>query len=296
MPAVDVTDPVFFARLENLELRARSIVEGFLNGLHRSPFVGFSVEFAAHREYVAGDDPRHVNWKLYARQHRLYVKEFDAETNLKLHLLVDISKSMDCANAGISKLEYATTLAAAMAHLALSQRDAVSLTLFADDVLAHIEPRARAQQLQEIVRAITTTTARPTSKAERALPHAVEFTQQRGIVVLISDLFDDDAAIFRGLDLLRFRQHEVLLFQLWDPWERSLPLDGNIRFHDLETGELLTTYADGIRESYQRAVNEWRSTIHDACIRRGVDRVEACTDEPVDRLLLDYLERRMRRM
>jgi uncharacterized protein (DUF58 family) len=126
-----LTSPAFFSRLEHLELRARGIVEGFLHGLHRSPFVGYSVEFASHREYVQGDDLRHVNWKLFARQKRLYVKEFDAETNMSLYLLVDISGSMECANSGVSKLEYGTALAAALAHLALKQHDGVGLVLYA---------------------------------------------------------------------------------------------------------------------------------------------------------------------
>jgi uncharacterized protein (DUF58 family) len=134
-----LVDPAFFSRLDSIELRARGIVEGFLQGLHRSPFVGFSVEFASHREYAPGDDLRHVNWKLYARQRRLYVKEFDAETNLNLYLLLDISRSMDCANTGVSKLTYGSALAAALAHLALKQHDAVGIMLYADRVVAHLE-------------------------------------------------------------------------------------------------------------------------------------------------------------
>src|SRR6266404_6386279 len=129
-----LTGPTFFSRLDNLELRARGIVEGFLHGLHRSPFVGFSVEFASHREYAQGDDLRHVNWKLFARQGRLYVKQFDAETNMNLYLLLDVSSSMECKSKGLSKLEYGASLAAALSHLALKQHDAVGLILLADDV------------------------------------------------------------------------------------------------------------------------------------------------------------------
>src|SRR5262245_48737504 len=224
------TDPKFFSRLDNLELRARGIVEGFLHALHRSPFVGYSVEFASHREYVQGDDMRNVNWKLFARQKRLYVKEFDAETNMNLYLLVDISGSMECANMGQSKLAYGMTLAAALAHLAIKQHDSVGLTLFADEVVAHLEPRAKPHQLDEILRTIATTQSRPKSDAWRALHQAAELCRHRGMVVVISDFFDELPAITRGLDQLRFRRHEVLAFQIWDPWERSLPLQGNIRF------------------------------------------------------------------
>src|SRR5262245_63027724 len=147
----ELADPEFFSRLDNIELRARSVVEGFLHGLHRSPYIGFSVEFASHHEYVQGDDPRHINWKLYARQHRLYVKEFDGDTNLNLYVLLDVSGSMACASLGRSKLHYAATLAAALAHLAIRQHDAAGMTLFADSVLASLPPRATAHQQQEIL-------------------------------------------------------------------------------------------------------------------------------------------------
>jgi uncharacterized protein (DUF58 family) len=288
------TDPAFFSRLESLELRARSIVEGFLTGLHRSPFVGFSVEFAAHREYAPGDDPRYVNWKIFARQRRLYVKEFDAETNMNLYILLDVSGSMDCANTGRTKLSYGATLAAALAHLALRQRDAVGITLFADTVIGHLAPRAKAHQLDEILRLIDTTTARPVSDASRALQQSAELCRHRGMVVIISDLFDDIPAIVRGLEHLRFRNHEVVVFQLWDPWERDLPLDGHVRFRDLETGVELATRVEGIRDAYRDAVADWQVQLEQECRNRAVDRVELTTDDPLDQALLDYLVKRAR--
>src|SRR3954447_9885921 len=162
-------DPVFFSRLDSIELRARSIVEGSMHGLHRSPYLGLSVEFASHREYAPGDDLRHLNWKLYARHDRLYIKEYDADTNLNLYLMVDASASMGCANAGRSKLHYAASLAAALAHLAISQRDAVGLTLFADTVLAHLPPKAKAYQLDEILATIAGCTLKAATGTEKAL-------------------------------------------------------------------------------------------------------------------------------
>jgi uncharacterized protein (DUF58 family) len=292
MAVASYTDPAFFSRLESLELRARSIVEGFLTGLHRSPFVGFSVEFASHREYTPGDDPRHVNWKLFARQRRLYVKEFDAETNMNLYILLDVSGSMECANTGRTKLEYGASLAAALAHLALKQRDAVGITLFADQVVGHLPPRAKPHQLEDILRLIGTTTARPASDATRALQQAAELCRHRGMVVLISDLFDHTEAIVHGLEHLRFRNHEVIVAQLWDPWERDLPLEGNVRFHDLETGTELATRVEGIREAYRAAVADWQRKLEHECRNRSVDRLELTTDEPVDRVLIDYLVKR----
>src|SRR4029077_1936771 len=175
----ELADPEFFSRLESVELRARSVVEGFLHGLHRSPYIGFSVEFASHHEYVAGDDPRHINWKLYARQHRLYVKEFDGDTNLNLYVLLDVSGSMACASLGRSKLSYAATLAAALAHLAIRQHDAAGVTLFADSVVASLAPQAKAHQLQEIFGLIATVTPQARTDAGKALHQAAELCRKR---------------------------------------------------------------------------------------------------------------------
>ena len=257
----NILDPAFFSRLENLELRAKSVVEGFMQGTHRSPFVGYSVEFASHREYVPGDDLRHVNWKLYGRQKRLYVKEYDAETNMNLYIYLDVSGSMECASNGMSKLNYGSTLAAALAHLAIKQRDAVGITLYADKIVGHLPPKAKPHYLEEILELIATTSARPVSDAKRALPPAVELAKHRGMVVFISDFFDDTEAIITAIDNLRFRRHEVVLFHVLDPWERDLPTDGNIRFQDMETGEQIVTRTEGIRDEYLAAVDKWRKEI-----------------------------------
>ena len=208
----ELADPEFFSRLESVELRARSVVEGFLHGLHRSPFVGFSVEFASHHEYVPGDDPRHINWKLYARQHRLYVKEFDGDTNLNLYVLLDVSGSMACASLGRSKLHYAATLAAALAHLAIRQHDAAGVTLFADTVLASLPPRAKPHQLEEIFGLVAGVTPRERTDAGKAIHQAAELCKKRGLVAVISDCFDEVPRIMDGLDHLQFLRHEVVLF------------------------------------------------------------------------------------
>ncbi len=288
----ELIDPVFFSRLESIELRARSIVEGSMHGLHRSPYLGMSVEFSSHREYTPGDDLRHLNWKLYARHDRLYIKEYDADTNLNLYLMVDVSASMGCANSGRSKLHYAASLAAALAHLAISQRDAVGLTLFADNVVAHLPPKAKAHQLDEVLATIANCTLTPASGTEKALHLAAAMARRRGLVVLISDLFGDIEAIASGLDHLRYLNHEVILFHLMDPTERDLALDGNIRFRDLESGETLTTQAEGVRDAYQEAVNAWREAVEVECRKRAIDRVELVTTDPPDGAILDYLIKR----
>jgi uncharacterized protein (DUF58 family) len=292
--AAELADPEFFSRLEGVDLRARSVVEGFLHGLHRSPYVGFSVEFASHHEYVPGDDPRHINWKLFARQRRLYVKEFDGDTNLNLYILLDVSGSMACASRGRSKLDYAATLAAALAHLAIRQHDAAGVTLFADGVLASLPPRATAHQQREILGLVGGITPRAPTDASRAIHQAAELCRKRGLVAVISDCFDDVSRVMAGLDHLLFLRHEVVLFQVLDPWERDLPLEGNVRFRDLETGETLTTLSEGVRDGYRRAVREWLAELDRECLARGIDRVELTTDDPLDRALLDYFARRSR--
>ncbi len=288
----ELVDPVFYSRLESIELRARSIVAGSMHGLHRSPYLGISVEFATHREYAPGDDLRHLNWKLYARHDRLYIKEYDADTNLNLYLLVDASASMGCANAGRTKLHYAASLAAALAHLAIKQRDAVGLTLFADTIVAHSPPRTRASQLDEILAMLGGVRLSPATDTEKALHQAAGLAGRRGLVVLLSDLFGDVDKIVSALDHLRHLNHEVIIFHIMDPVERDLSLDGNIRFHDLESGETLTTQAEGVRDAYRQAVNDWRDQIEVECRKRAIDRVELVTTDPPDQALVDYLVKR----
>jgi uncharacterized protein (DUF58 family) len=290
--ARELIDPKFFATLEDLELIARTAVEGFLQGLHRSPYVGFSVEFASHREYLPGDDLRHLNWKVYGRQDKLYVKQYDAETNLDLHLLVDWSGSMTTHNAPMSKHRYASCLAAALAHLALHQRDAVGLTLFGRSVLDHLKPRAKTNQLDEVLHALVQTPLQPHSESVTVLHEIADLMPRRGLVVLISDLFYEPDELLAGLDHFRYQGHDVLLFHILDPVERRLPLDGAIRFHDLETGEELVTQAHDIRPAYQAAIAKWFADLDQGCRTRELERVALTTDEALDRGLYDYLARR----
>jgi uncharacterized protein (DUF58 family) len=290
--AQDLVDPRFFAALEDLDLIARGVVEGFLHGLHRSPYVGFSVEFASHREYRQGDDLRHLNWKLYARHERLYVKQYDAETNLDCHLVLDVSGSMDARNAGSSKRRYANILAASLAHLALKQRDAAGLTLFADKVLAHLKPRAKSTQLDDILRTIVSSPERPAAQHLEALHEVAALMPRRGLVVLISDLFFPAEEVFSALDHFRFRGHDLLVLQVLDPIERSLSLDGMVRFHDLETGEEILTRAEEVRPAYEAAIANWLGELETGCLGRQIDRAVLTTDQPPVRALVEYLGRR----
>jgi uncharacterized protein (DUF58 family) len=288
----EYVDPVLLANIDDLELIARTVVEGFLHGLHRSPYVGFSVEFASHREYLPGDDLRHLNWKLYARNDKLYVKQYDAETNLDCHLVVDVSASMETRSAGVSKRRYATMLAAAIAHLALGQHDAVGVTLFADRVLAHAKPRARVKQLEEVVGTMARA-PRGTPAASAGVLHEVaELMPRRGLVVLVSDLFFEPDEVFSGLDHFRFHGHDLLIFHVLDPIEHRLPLSGHVNFYDLETREELLTHVDEIRAAYQAAIAAWETTLDEGCRGREIDRVQVTTDQPLEGALYDYLTKR----
>ena len=287
-----VVDPRLLVQLEDLELIARTAVAGFLHGLHRSPYVGFSVEFASHREYLFGDDLRHLNWKLYGRNDKLYVKQYDAETNLDCHLVIDVSASMETASAGLSKRRYATMLAAAVAHLALRQRDAVGAILFADRVLTQVKPRARTAQLGEILTALVNCPGRAAASTPGVLHEVAELMPRRGLVVLISDLFYAPDQVFSGLDHLGFHGHDLLVFQILDPIEHHMPLEGQIRFHDLESGAELITHVDEVRSAYTAAVAAWFAELDEGTRTRGIDRVALTTDVPLDRALFDYLTKR----
>ena len=285
------------ADLTGVELRAAGIVEGFMQGLHRSPFIGYSVEFSSHRKYAAGDDPRHVNWKLYARNRRLYVKEFDAETNLNLHLLVDCTKSMQCrAGSPLSKWEYATSVAGALAQISLRQRDAVGLSLLAGGVIEHLEPSAKPGRWEDVVRLLDASPQPVDTDLGRALSQAAELARHRGIVVVLSDLMDDAAAVMEGLRQLRYRQHEVVLFHILDPWERWLPEPGKVRFHDLESALEVTTETDSVREAYVKRIDGWCDALRSECLRQSIDLVQVTTDQPPTQVLVDYLVKRSNQM
>jgi uncharacterized protein (DUF58 family) len=285
-------DPAVLAKIEDLELVARTVVEGFLHGLHQSPYVGFSVEFASHREYLPGDDLRHLNWKLFARNDKLYVKQYDAETNLDCHLVVDVSGSMETASTGTSKRRYATMLSAAIAHLALSQRDAVGLTLFAERVVAHEKPRAKSKQLDEILSALAGAPGNTAAASAAVLHEVAELMPRRGLVVLVSDLFFPVEDVFSGLDHLLFRGHDLIIFHLLDPLEHGLGVAGQVRFRDLETGEELTTQTDEIRPLYEKALLAWQRELDLGLRGRSVDRVLLTTDRPLELALFEYLTRR----
>lgn len=288
----ELADPQLLASVEDLDLVARWVVEGFLHGLHRSPYVGFSVDFASHREYIPGDDLRHLNWKLYGRHDRLYIKQYDAETNVDLHLVLDISGSMSVGDKHESKARYAKLLAASLAHLASKQRDAVGLTLFADRVVDHYRARGNIDHILSLMSALAAPHKYPPAKSPRVIHEAAELMPRRGLVVLISDLYYDQAELLSALDHLRHFGHDVLIFQILSPLEREMPVDGAVKLVDAETGETLETIAHEIRDSFAAAVGKWIDELRVGCLARDIDHVPLVTNQPLDRALLDYCIKR----
>lgn len=287
-------DPQVLARLGSLELKARVIVEGFLQGLHRSPFRGLSVEFAEYRPYLPGDDPRSVDWRLYGRTDRIYVKKFEQETNLPCHLLVDVSGSMDYGSAGVTKLEYAVYLCAALAWLLTMQRDAVGLHAFDSEIVAEVPPATRPGQVRHLL--ATLDRLRPGRQSDLATPlnRLAARIVRRGLVVLVSDLLDDPPAVLEALRHLRFRGMEVVVFHVIDPAERTFPFDGPVRLRDVETGREVLTVPRAVREEYLKRFEAARAAYEDGACRHGVDYFRLDTATPLEFALLDYFAARRR--
>lgn len=289
-------DPAVIARIGSMELRARAVVEGFLSGLHRSPAQGFSVEFSEYRQYMPGDDTALIDWKLYARSDRHYVKKFEEETNLECHLLLDVSGSMGYGSGGVTKLEYGAYLAASIAYLMNRQRDAVGLLAFADRVVEHLPASGRPGHLRRLLLALDALRAERGSDLSKPLDRLAEALSRRGMAVLVSDLLDDPAEVVRGLRHLRFRGVDVIVFHLLDPAELTLPFDAAARFRDMETGAELTAVPSAVRERYLQEVEAFVSLYRRELQLAGIDYCLVDTSRPLDQALLAYLSARARRV
>ncbi|OFW03893.1 MAG: hypothetical protein A3I61_07575 [Acidobacteria bacterium RIFCSPLOWO2_02_FULL_68_18] len=288
-------DPAILARLGTLELRARTVVEGFLSGLHRSPFKGFSVEFAEYRQYLPGDDLSTIDWKVYARSDRYYVKKFEEETNVDCHLLLDISASMGYGSRGVTKLRYGSMLAAALAFLMTRQRDAVALTTFDEAIVTMLPPSARPSHLRSMLVTIDRIALGRKTDVSKPLHLMADAIGKRGVVILISDLLDDPAQVVEGLRHFRFRGNDVIVFHLLDPAERTFPFERAARFRDVELGDELMAVPSIVREEYlnalQRAIDGYKRDLGSA----GVDYQLVDTSTPLEFALMAYLSTRVKR-
>lgn len=285
-------DPQTLMRIRHLELRARAVVEGFWHGLHRSPYHGFSVEFTEYRPYVIGDDPRYIDWRLLARTDRYYIKKFEDETNLRCHLLVDISQSMQYTSRAYTKAQYAATLAATFAYFLDQQGDAVGLFTFDQKVREYLPARHRPGHLRSLMLALEQTGSGAATDLTAPLERAAALLRKRGVVVLISDFLAPIDALESSLGLLTASGHELLIFQLLDPHELSFPYDQPARFRDLEAGRELFLEPSTARPDYQRRLAEHIEELKGLCERLGAVYHQFTSDQPLEIALLHFLKTR----
>lgn len=285
--------PDEIAKISRLELRARKVVEGFVSGLHRSPYFGQSIEFVQHREYVPGDDTRRIDWKVWSRTDRYYLKQFEEDTNVRVFLLVDGSESMQFGSGALTKFDYAQTVAAALAMLILKQNDSVGVGMFDSKIRAMVPSSSRHNHLNTILQGLSAETAAGQTDIIAVLRKAAETMTQRSIVILISDLFCDREQLFKGLQMLRQRKHEVLIVHTMDDQELDFDYSGTLRFEGLEDGGKLTCDPAALRAGYQNALEKFLETVRRRCAGSLVDYRLTRTSEHLDAVLSHLLNYRI---
>jgi uncharacterized protein (DUF58 family) len=285
--------PETIARISRLDLRARHVVEGFISGMHKSPFFGHSVEFIQHREYTPGDDIRHLDWKVWSKTDRFYVKQFEEETNLRSHLVVDVSESMHYGRGALNKHEYGCTIAACLGYLLLRQQDAVGMITFDDKVRQIVPARSQQTHIDSLVQAMHTSRPREKTDLEKILRRVAETVSSRGMIILVSDLLADREPLFRGLEMLRHRRHDVLVFHVLDDDELTFPFAGSTRFEGMEELPNLLCDPRALRDGYLEALEEYLVEVRRGCIRQGIDYVLIRTGDPFDAVLSKFLHHRM---
>ncbi len=285
-------NPDVVSKLASMDLRARLVVEGFMTGLHKSPYHGFSVEFAEHRQYMPGDDIKHVDWKVYGKTNRFYVKQFEEETNLKSYILLDASASMGYSSHGLSKLQYASYLSAALAYLMMRQRDAVGLVTFDEQIRRFLPPKSVTTYLNEILLELDRTTHSARTDIASALHQMADRIQRRGLVVLFSDLLDEPEKVMSGLKHFRYQNNEVIVFQILDPYEISFDFTQDAIFRDLESGEEINTQPWHIRSDYRGQVTKFNEAYKKFCREHQIDLISLTTESTFDRALIEYLLKR----
>jgi uncharacterized protein (DUF58 family) len=289
--------PELVGHLGRLDLVARLVVEGFLTGLHKSPYHGFSSEFAEYRQYIAGESVAHMDWRVYAKTDRHYLKVFTEETNLRATLLLDCSASMDFTgdDSRPTKKAYASYLAAALSYLLLRQNDAVGLVTFDEAPLAMVPARSMRKQLFQVLKILDDLPSGSGTRLGRVLHRVAERVQRRGLILLLSDLMDDPDRIISGLKHFRHMGHEVVVFQILDPREVDLGFNGEVEFESLEEpGRKIRMEPSHLRESYMERFEQWQATLRRECRRQLVDLVEITTDTPFEKGLGAYLQKRRR--
>jgi uncharacterized protein (DUF58 family) len=287
-------DPAVISRLKGIDIKARLVVEGFVSGLHRGPYKGFSVEFAEHRQYMPGDPIRYIDWKVYGKTDRFYIKEYEEETNLRAYIIIDGSGSMGYSSDGITKLEYGCYLAASLAYLMLKQQDSVGLLIFDTKLRRYIPPRSVKRHLHVLLKEIAAVTAREETDLGESLHELAQRVKRRGLIILISDLLDDEERVIRGLKLFRHMKHEVIVFHVLDPYEVTFPFEHEVILRDMETGEEIPAVPWEIRREYRGRVGSWIDRYRTVLRQSGIDYVPIKTSTTFDVALFSYLEKRQR--
>ncbi len=290
--------PEVVSTIKNLELIAKFIVEGFLVGLHKSPYHGFSVEFSEHRQYMPGDNIRDIDWKVYGRTNRFYIKQYEEETNLKAYLILDISGSMGYASNKISKIQYATYLAAALSYLLIKQRDAVGLATFSNKIHRFLPPKSTSGYLQFILKELNEIKLeRQTTNVSETLHELAEKIKRRGLIILLTEfLYEEPEKILQGLKHFRHYDHEILVFNILDPQDKLFDFKQDVTFVDMETGEKVKTQPFFLRERYRQRIDEFYDTLQKECRNFQIDFQNLLTDEPFDRALIRYMLKRKKMM
>jgi len=287
MAGARFVDPKILARIGNLELLARTVVDGFINGLHRAPFFGASIDFAEHRGYVAGDDIRRVDWRLYARTDRYYIKQYEADTNTNVSVLMDVSRSMKFASNGVSKLEYGSYLGACLGYLATRQRDRVGIITFDEDIVDHIPPSAK--HFQQVLYTLDRAKAERPGHLSAPLRKMAEHFKRRGILLLISDFYDEPDSILEAIKPLRFLGNDLIVFHVLDPQEINFDYKDASSFEDLESREQIPVVPDSFREQYRALIKEHINGLTTRFSEQRIDYTVINTAEPLDKALFSYL-------
>jgi len=285
-------DPVILSKITNMELRARLIVDGVLSGIHKSPYKGSSIEFLEHKEYSPGNEIKHIDWKVLAKTDKYYIKQFEEETNLKCYIFLDASGSMGYKSTGISKFEYAATLAASLAYLLLKQSDLVGLISFSDKVLQYIPPRSRLTHLHVILNALTELKTMGKSNTSIILNEFIEKIGRRSLIIIISDFFDDTKKIIHQLKYFQFKKNEVILFHILDPYELTFPFEAITFFESMEDDRRILADPKSIKDRYLSEINHFTEQFKQSCFENQIDYWLIDSSTPLDQALIKFLARR----
>ena len=282
------------AMLDSISMKAKLVVEGYIIGQHRSPYHGFSVEFAEHRSYEPGDEVKHIDWKLYGKTNRLYVKRFEEETNLRAHLILDTSKSMTYASGKVTKLDYGSYLLAALSYLMISQQDAAGVVLFDEKIRSFIPPKSTPSHLNTLLNTLDVKKPGNDTKIETVLHEMADRINKRGLVIIISDLLDDPKSILNGLKHFRHKKQEVILFHILDRNELEFDFNSRTKFIDMESGAEITTDPWHIKTDYKNLILDLQKYYKSQCRQNNIDYVSLFTDDNLDKGLSEYFNKRQK--